>query len=378
MKNNRECRTQKKFSFQETLGKVSKSCSNQAINRAARSRLAGLTFPQALIAACSFLLLFFSCVGAVEGIANAQANTLHLLSATTSAVKPTRTPPGRRSPTPTAHAPSPTVAATLTTIPSVPANQTPTLKVATPQATQKQRSNQMLTPISKQPTPSTTSTVQKTSNYQQKGPPLSLVIIGTLSGIGSVMLLLVIGLLLLRKYLMPSASMKLSPSGSTSWQRMRINSLDGRLGNSDHSLQTRPTLGGSSLTSSDIMPQTNAYLPTTKNVIPSRKDFSSTTSNFPLKKKQSKLSTAHFLRPIKLKAMKNNVNLAESRSSDVNLSRQNSQPGAVLRESWKERDSEELPSLDDPSLKETLQYYMLKGRLARQSNASEQQEQDRA
>jgi hypothetical protein len=321
-----------------------------------------ITIPQALIAACSFLLLLVSCICTVAGIANAQASTPYSLSATTSAVKPTRTPPGRRSPTPTAPAPSPTFAATLTTIPSVAANETPPVKVATPQATQRQRSNQMLTPISTQPTPSTTSTVRQTSYYQQNGPSLSHVIIGTLIGIFGVMLLLTIGLLLLRKYLPPSARMRLSPGGSTPWQRMRINSLDGRMSNSNHSLQTRPTLGG-------ISP--------TRNVIPSRRDFSSTTSNSTLKKKQLNLPTAHFLRPTKLKAMKNNGILDEPRNSDLNLSRQNGQPGAVLREPWEEQESEEVPSLDDPSLQETLQYYMLRGQLGRQSNASERQEHDR-
>jgi hypothetical protein len=400
MKNTRERSTHKKFSRPQALGKISKSWSlqglrrqppspssmipkygmfrNQAINGAARSRLARSTISRALIAACSFLLLLFSCIGAVEGIANAQTNTPHLLSATTSAVRPTRTPPGRRSPTPTAHAPSPTLVATLTTIPSVTANETPSVKVATPQATQKHRSNQMPTPISTQPTPSTTSTVRQTSYFQQNDPPLSLVILGTLGGIGGVMLLLTIGLVLLRKYLMPSARMRLSPSGATPWQRMRINSLDGRESSSDQRLQTRPTLGGSSLTSSDIMPETDGYLPTTRNVIPSQSHFSSTTSNSPLKKKQLKLPTAHFLRPTKLKAMKNNGILDEPRNSDLNYFRQNSQLGTALREPWEEQESEEIPSLDDPSLQETLQYYILKGQLARQSNESEQQEHDKA
>jgi hypothetical protein len=352
MKNNRECRTQKNFSL--------------------------LTVSQALTTACSFLLLFFSCIAAAEGIANVQANTPHLLSATTSAVKPTRTPPGRRSPTPTAHAPSPTFAATLTTIPSVQANETTPVKVVTPQPTQKQRSNQMPTRISRQPTPSTTSTVRKTSNSQQKSSPLSLFTIGTLFGIGSVMLLMFIGLLLLRKYLMPSARMRPSPSGATPWQRMRINSLDGPISNSNQSLHTQTTLAGISPTTGDIVPETDGYLPTTSNVIHTRRYFSSTTSNFPRGKKQSKLPPAHSLRPTRLKALKNNGILSEPRYRDVNLPRQNSLPGATLRESWEERDSEEAPSLDDPSLQETLQYYMLRGQLARQSNVSEQQEQDRA
>jgi hypothetical protein len=330
MKNTRECSTQKKFSLAS----------------------------RALVAACSLSLLLFSCIGAVEEIANAQANTPHLLSATTSAAKPTRTPPGRHSPTPTAPAPSPTLAATLTKIPTVSANATPPVKAATPPATQKQRGNQMPTPISTQPTPSPTSTVGQTSYPQQKSQlPLSLAIIGTLSGIGGVMLLLVIGLVLLRKYLMPSGKVRKSPSGATPWQRVRINSLDGRMSSSGHSLQTRPTLGGNS---------------PTRNVIPSRRGFSSTTSNFALKKKQFMLPTVHFLRPTRLKAMHNSDILAEPKNSALNLSRQNSQPGAVLREPWEEGDLEEVPSLDDPFLQETLQYYMLKGQLARQSNAREQ------
>src|SRR5215471_2511007 len=177
MKNTGECSMQKKFSLAS----------------------------RALIAACSLLLLLFSYVGAVEGIANAQADTPHVLAASTTAAKPSRTPPGRHSPTPTptAPAPSPTLAATLTTIPTVPANATPPVKAATPRPTQKQRGNQIPTPISTQPTPSATSTVHQTSYFQQGGTaPLSLVIIATLSGIGGVLLLLVIGMLLLRQYLM--------------------------------------------------------------------------------------------------------------------------------------------------------------------------------
>jgi hypothetical protein len=189
------------------------------------------------------------------------------------------------------------------------------------------------------------------------------------------MLLLAIGLLLLRKYLMPSAKVRLSPSGATPWQRVRINSLDGQMSSSGHSLQTRPTLGGSSPTSSDYMPGTDGYLPTIRNVIPSPKGFSTTTSNFALRKKQLKLPSAHFLRPTRLKKMRNSGILAEPKNCDLNLS---SQPGAVLREPWEKGDSEEVPSFDDPFLQETLQYFMLRGQLARQSNASEQQEHDGA
>jgi hypothetical protein len=400
MKNTRACSTHKKLSLQQMLARVSKSWrlqgprrqapslssgmpgygrfSKQAIHLAVRSRDTRSTASRALVAACSLSLLVFSCISAVEGIANAQANTPHLLSATTSAAKPTRTPPGRHSPTPTAPAPSPTLAATLTTIPTVSANATPPVQVATPPATQKQRGSHMPPPISTQPTPSTTSTVRQTSYSQQKSTlTLSLLIIGTLSGIGGVMLLLVIGLVSLRKYLMQSAKVGLPPSGATPWQRVSINSLDGRMSSSGHSLQTRPTVGGNFSTSSDFMPTTDDFHPTTRNVIPSRRGFSSTTSNFALKKKQFMLPTVHFLRPTRLKAMHNSGILAEPKNSALNLSVQNSQPGAMLGEPWEERDSEETPSLDDPFLQETLQYYMLRGQLARQANASEQQEHDR-
>jgi hypothetical protein len=70
--------------------------------------------------------------------------------------------------------------------------------------------------------------------------------------------------------------------------------------------------------------------------------------------------------------MHNNAILAEPKDSAFNLSGQNRQPGAVLREPWEEEDSEEVLSLDDPFLQETLQYYILRGQFARQSNASEQ------
>jgi CheY-like chemotaxis protein len=335
----------------------------RVINGAARSKVARSTVSRALVAACSLSLILFSCIGAVEGIANAQANTPHLVSATTSATKPTRTPPGRHSPTPTAPAPSPTLAATLTTIPTLSANATSPVKVATPSASQKQRGSQKPTPISTQPTPSTTSTIRHTSYYQQKGnPPLSPVVIGILSSFGGVMLLLIIGLLLLRKYLMPSAKVRLSPSGATPWQRVRIKSVDDHMSSSGSSMQT-PTLGGSSPTSSDFMPTTDGYSPTTRNVIPSRRGFSSTTSNFALEKKHLKLPTAHFLRPTRLKTMHNSGILTEPKNSALNPSRQNSQPRAVLRKPWEERDSEEPPSLDDPVLRETLQNYMLRGSL---------------
>lgn len=74
--------------------------------------------------------------------------------------------------------------------------------------------------------------------------------------------------------------------------------------------------------------------------------------------------------------MHNSGIVVEHNQSAFNLSRQNSQQGAVLREPAVERDSEEAPSLDDPLLRETLHYYILRGKLARQSNTREQQEQE--
>jgi hypothetical protein len=122
------------------------------------------------------------------------------------------------------------------------------------------------------------------------------------------------------------------------------------------------------------MPTTDGHLPITQNVIPHRRTFSSTTSSFKLKKRLLKLPRAHLLRPTKLKKIHSSGIVAEPGHSDFNLSRQNSQSGAILREPGEERNSEEVLLLDDPFLQETLQYYKLRGQLARQSNASEQQE----
>jgi len=73
-----------------------------------------------------------------------------------------------------------------------------------------------------------------------------------------------------------------------------------------------------------------------------------------------------------LKAYNNNGILADPKSDALIAPGQNSQPGAVLEEPWMERNSEELPSLDDPFLRETLQYYILRGQLAQQAKANEQ------
>jgi hypothetical protein len=402
MKNTRLCNIHKKFSLQQALGKASKSWnvqglhhrtpshsslipeyghfSNLFINRVPRSRIATSSVSRALTAICALSLLLFSCVSAVEGSANAQAHALHVLSVPSLAVKPTRTPPGRHSPTPvpTTPTPSPTLAVTLTTIPTALANATPPVLGTMSQAGGKRGDNPMPTSIPTQPTPSTTSTVWHTSSTQQKGnSSLLFVIIATLIGIGSVILLLVIGLSLLRKYLMPSTKVRLSPSGAPPWHRVKINSPDDHLSRSGHNLQALQTLDVSSPTSPDWMPTTDVSLPTINNVIPSRRTLSSITSNFAFKRNQLTLPAAHFLRPTKLKKMHKSSIVAEPENSPFNVTEQN-QSGAVLREPWEEPYWEDTPSLDDPSLRETLEYYMLKGQIARQlSEACDQPEHGR-
>ena len=237
----------------------------QTIPFTAHSRDAKPTISRAMVAAFSLALLLFSCIGATGGITNTQATTADLLSASISTAKPTRTPPGRHSPTPTAPAsptaantpppaPTSTFAASPTTIPAMSANATPPLKVTIPPANQKQRGSPVPTPISTWPTPGT---AQHTSYDQQKSEfPLFPVIIGTLSGIGGVTLLLAIGLLLLRKYLLPPAEVRLPPSGAAPWQRVRLDSLDDgdRLSVSDENTQTLPALDGRAPTSADMVP----------------------------------------------------------------------------------------------------------------------------
>jgi hypothetical protein len=376
-----ESGTRKKFSLQQILEGVSKSwrlqgprrqapqpspvmaeresLPNQAIHLASHAKDARPAISRAMAATFSLSLLLFSFIGTIEGIANTQAITPNLLSASKSAAKPTRTPPGWHSPTPTAPAPSPTFIATPTTIVTVSASATLPVKATTPSAAQKQKGSQMSPPTSAHPTPSATSTVGRTSHVQQKSAlALFPVIIGILSGIGCVMLLVVIGLLLLRKYSMPSAKVSLPPSGAVPWQRMRTNSPDGNMKSSSYNVHSLPTPGG--------------FPPTTRNVIPSRRGFSSITSKSTPIKTQLVLPEKGFLKPTRLKAINNNDILAGPKSDPLIPPRQNSQPDAVLEEPWKDRNSEELPSLDDPLLRETLQYYMLRGQLAQQSKASEQ------
>ena len=234
----------------------------QSIHFAAHARDAQPALSRAMVTAFSLALLLFSFVSAREGITNTQATAPDWRSASPSLAKPTRTPPGRQSPTPTtpasptatttaSPAPSPTFTALPTTMPTLPASATPPVKATMPSTNQKQRGSQISTPISTRPTPSTTSIVQHTFQQQQKSElALFPVIIGTLSGIGGVTFLLAIGLLLLRKYLMPPAEVRLPPSGAAPWRRVRLDSLDDgdRMSISDENTQTLPVLGASAPT----------------------------------------------------------------------------------------------------------------------------------
>jgi hypothetical protein len=376
-----ESGTRKKLSLQQILEGVSKTWRLQgpthqaplpspvmaeheslpirAIDLASHAGDARPAISRAIAATFSLALLVFSFIGAIEGIANTQAMTPNLLSASKSAAKPTRTPPGLRSPTPTAPAPSPTFIATPTRIPTVSASATSPVKATMPSAAQKQTGSQMPRPISSHPTPSTTSTVQHTSHLKQNNElPLFPIIIGSLSGIAGAMLLLVIALLLLGKYSRLSAKVRLPPSGAVPWQRLRSNSPDGNMYGSSYNLHSLPAPGG--------------FPPITRNVIPSRRGFSSVTSKSAPIKTQLVLPERPLLKPTRLKAINNNGILVDPKSDALIPSGQNSQPGAVLEEPGKERNSEVLPSLDDPFLRETLQYYILRGQLAKQSKASEQ------
>ncbi len=82
------------------------------------------------------------------------------------------------------------------------------------------------------------------------------------------MFLLGIGLWLLRQYLMPSVKVNLPPSGAAPWQRVRIDSRDDRNCMSSDSTQALPTLGGSTLSSGDVVPTTSDFLPTVGKDIP--------------------------------------------------------------------------------------------------------------
>ncbi len=288
----------------------------------------------AIVAVLSLALLLFSLIGMVAAIRGAYALTPNQLSASSLATKPTKTPPPRYSPTPTtvpsptptttpSPAPSPTFTATPTTIATVPASATPPVKATTSSGTGKPGGSQRPTPVSTLPTTSTGSpAVQHLSQVQQKGEVAFFpIVISTLSGIAAFALLVAVGLLLLRKWLMPMRKVKLPPSGAAPWQRVRTTSLHGSMNNSGYSIRKLPT--------------TDAFLPTTRNIIPSRKGFSFTTSNF-VPKWQSMLSMRHFLRPTRLKAI-NNSGMPAAAKGNNSIIRHNArqiespQPGTSKR-----------------------------------------------
>jgi hypothetical protein len=204
----------------------------------------------ALVAALSLALLLFAVIGLLTAITGAYALTPNQLSASSLAGRPTKTPSPRRSPTPTT-VPSPTATATPSPAPSPTFIATPTTRATvvappaqatTPSATGKPGGSQRPTPVS-------------TPRVQQKEGdaffPLAI-----LSGIATVALLVAVGLWLLRQWLMPVRKVKVPPSGSAPWQRVRTPSLPGNITSSVDRRQQLPT--------------TDAFLPAIPNSIPSR------------------------------------------------------------------------------------------------------------
>lgn len=318
---------------------------------------------RSIVAILSLALLLFSLIGVIEGITNARAIAPNLLSIGKSAAKPTKTPPARYSPTPTAPAsptstvsPSPTPTTTSVVLPGV----TPAISATTLAASQGSSGSQIPTPKSSLSTPSNTSATQlRSQNQQDSEPPLFSVVMGTLGGIAGLLLLFAVGLLLLRRYLRPVTGAKLPSRNSFHWQRVRSGSPQDNMNSSGYSEPAPPTPSGRS------------FLSSTRNVIPSRRAFTSTISNFTRKRKQSMLPTGHSLKPTRLKALNSSTVAGPEISSSIPII-QNNQLIATTGEPWKNRDSDEMLSTDDPFLRETLQFYRLKGQLTRQSKESEQ------
>jgi len=314
---------------------------------------------RAILAILSLALLLFSFIGVIEGITNARAIAPNLPSTGNSVAKPTKTPPGKYSPTPTAPA-SPTFTATPTTISIGLPGVTPAISATTLTASQGSSGSQIPTPKSSLSTPSNTSDTQlRSQNQQDSEPPLFSVVMGTLGGIAGLLLLFAVGLLLLRRYSMPVTRAKLASSNSFHWQRVRTDSLHDNMNNSSYSEPAPPT------------PRGRSFLSSTRNVIPSRRTFTSTISNFTQKRKQSFLPTGHSLKPTRLKALNSSTLAGPESNSSIPII-QNNQLKTTTGEPWKNRDSDEMPSLDDPFLRATLQSYIVKGQLARQSRESEQ------
>jgi hypothetical protein len=234
----------------------------------------------ALVVVLALALLLFSLLGMITAATGAHALTPHQLSARSLSGKPTGTPSPRHSPTPTAvpsltatAMPSPAPSSTFTTPPTMiatgrapaPASAPPPVKATTPSPTREPRVNQRQIPVSP---PSTGSpAVQPPSRIQQRREAafLPLVVMGILSGIATCTLLVAVGMVLLRKWLLPVRKVKLPPSGAAPLQRVPPTSLPGSINSSGSSIQPLPT--------------TDASLPTARNSIPSRKGFSSPTSD---------------------------------------------------------------------------------------------------
>ena len=228
----------------------------------------------ALVVVLALSLLLFSLLGMVTAITGVYALTPHQLSARSLSGKPTGTPSPRHSPTPTATAtlspaPSPTFTTPppmiATVIATAPASAPPPVKATTPSPTRKPRVSQRQTPVS---TPSTYSpAVQPPSRIQQRGEAafLPLLVMGILSGIATFALLVAVGMVLLRKWLLPVRKVKLPPSGAAPWQRVPPTSLPGSINSSGSSIEPFST--------------TDASPPAARNSIPSRKGFASPTSN---------------------------------------------------------------------------------------------------
>jgi hypothetical protein len=219
----------------------------------------------ARVVVLALALLLFSLLGMITAITGANALTPQQVAARPLGGKPTGTPSPRHSPTPTAlpsptatatlsptatatpsAAPSPTFTAAPTTIAparaTAPASAAPPAKAATPSPTEKPRVIHGQTPVSPLPTSSTGGpAVHPLSRIQQQGRVafLPLVVMGILSGVATCALLVAVGRLLLRKWLMPVRKVKVPPSGAAPWQRVRPTSPPGSMDSSGYNMQNR-------------------------------------------------------------------------------------------------------------------------------------------
>ena len=152
-----------------------------------------------------------------------------------------------------------------TVIATAPASAPPPVKATTPSPTRKPRVSQRQIPVSTSSTGSPA--VQPPSHIQQRREAafLPLLVMGILSAIATFALLMAVGMVLLRKWLLPVRKVKLPPSGAAPWQRVPPTSLPGSINSSGSSIEPFST--------------TDASLPAARNSIPSRKGFPFPTSN---------------------------------------------------------------------------------------------------